>query len=37
MGRELVAGLVVLLQLLVVNGPDLRQLGPIVGMFDGGL
>lgn len=37
MGGELAAGLVVLLQLLVVDGPDLGQFGPVVGVLNGGL
>lgn len=35
MGGELVAALVVLLDLLLVNLPDLRQLVLVVGVFDG--
>ncbi len=37
MGGELVAGLLVLLQLLVVDGPDLGELVAVVRVFDGGL
>ena len=32
--RELVAALVVLLNLLLVDGPDLGQLGFVVGVLD---
>ena len=35
MSRELVAALVVLLHLLLVDGPDLRELGLVVRVLDG--
>ncbi len=36
MSGEFVAALVVLLNLLLVDGADLRQLGLVVGVLDGG-
>ena len=36
MSGKFVAALVVLLHLLLVDGADLRQLGLVVGVLDGG-
>ena len=35
MSGELIAGLIVFLQLLVVNGPNLREFVPVVGVLNG--